>query len=154
MEEGMKMRGATALLFFTLVLAACGGDAANDAGEADSAAGAGGAQSTPSIGSAPAASAALIAEMRPRLNTLRAAGGDEIPALVPEHTRMVHDLLTAMNAERTASGRTGPAAWDATRDSVEQDLVRMQTMSQAELEELMEGHTGRLERLMDMHSRP
>jgi hypothetical protein len=39
-------------------------------------------------------------------------------------------------------------------DSVEQDLVRMQTMSQADLEALMEGHTGRLTRLMDMHTAP
>jgi hypothetical protein len=140
----MNTRSTSRMLMLALLcgLSACGRDAGNEevngGGEAAAPAGA-------------ASSAALISDMRSRVNALQAAGGDEIPAMVPEHTRMVHDLLTRMAAERTARGQSGPGAWDATVDSVEQDLVRMQTMSQADLEALMEGHTGRLTRLMDMH---
>jgi hypothetical protein len=149
----MKIRGIAGLFMLALMCTACGGDAGSGEEEGLPEGGApGGGQAAAPAG--PAASAPLIADMRSRVVTLQAAGGDEIPALVPEHTRMVHDMLTAMRTERTARGQSGPAAWDATVDSVEQDLVRMQTMSQADLEALMETHTGRLTRLMDMHSQP
>jgi hypothetical protein len=43
------------------------------------------------------------------------------------------------------------AQWNATADSLRQDLTRMPEMSAQELEAAMPAHNARMQRLMDMH---
>ena len=86
-----------------------------------------------------------IAEMRSHLNVIQAAGGDEIVAMVPQHRQMGERLITTLS-----EGRAADPAWTALADSLRQDLSRMQGMTAAELDALMEAHAGRLNRLMSM----
>ena len=123
---------------------ACGGGEP-EASEQTPSVGAGGAPA-PSIGSQPAAGATLIADMRAHLTRLQSAGGDVIVPQIPEHTRLVNQLLTTLTQERPSRG----AAWDALADSVRQDLTRVASMDAAQLDEFVDVHAGRVTRLMDM----
>src|SRR5688572_28402963 len=129
-------------LVLVSLLIACGGG--GDAGEegaapADTAAAApGGAESM--IGAAARAQQTVaIAEMRSHLNVIQAAGGDEIPGMVPQHRQMTENLITTLS-----QGRAANPSWDATVDSLRQDLGRMQGMTAAELEVLIDAHADRL----------
>ena len=60
-------------------------------------------------------------------------------------------MIAQMNAAMV-SGNTGASAgWMATRDSVNQDLMRFPTMSAHDIQAMLPGHEGRINRLMQMH---
>jgi hypothetical protein len=154
----MKYRAARLMVlgFLGAALACGGGDAGEDGEAADT-----GAAETPPAGGAAApaaaggaATATMITEMRAGLNRLEAAGGDEIPPMVPEHANRVEALITRMEQDRQARGAMVSAAWDATVDSVRQDLTRMRGLTASELEEMVDQHAARVTRLMDTYAAP
>jgi hypothetical protein len=140
-------------------LACGGGDAGEDGEAADTGAAAPAGGAAAPAGGAGAAggagsSATMITEMRSQLSRLTSAGGDEIPPMVPEHAGRVEVLLAQMQQERQARGAMVSAAWDATVDSVRQDLTRMRGLTASELEGMVDAHAERVTRLMDMHTAP
>jgi hypothetical protein len=156
--ETMKYRAARLMVLgFLGASLACGG---GDAGEGEEAADTGAAGTPPAGGAAPPAagggttSAALITDMRGHLSRLEAAGGDEIPPMVPEHASRVEALIAQMERERQARGAMVSAAWDATVDSVRQDLTRMRGLTASDLEGMVDAHAERVTRLMDLHTAP
>ena len=155
----MRHRAARLMVlgFLGAALACGGGDAGEDGEAADTPAAetppAGGA-AAPSAAGGGTPSATLITEMRGHLSRLEAAGGDEIPPMVPEHANRVEVLISQMEQERQARGAMVSAAWDATVDSVRQDLTRMRGLTASDLEGMVDAHAARITRLMDMHTTP
>jgi hypothetical protein len=60
-------------------------------------------------------------------------------------------MLARMNREMRDMNMTADAAWNATVDSLRQDLTRMPELTGSELEAIMPGHRARMMRLMEMH---
>jgi hypothetical protein len=159
-EVSVRKTHATVALLMALLIAvgACGqerDDDAPDAGatpaetEADTRGG-GGMESM--MGAAAGArSSIMMSEMRSHLAILEASGGDEMVAIVPEHRQMLGNMISEMNREMSAMDMRGTDAWNATVDSLREDLTRMSEMAAPELETMMDAHAERTRRLMEMH---
>ncbi|MDB4951633.1 MAG: hypothetical protein JWM27_4282 [Gemmatimonadetes bacterium] len=148
----------TILVLPTLALvAACGSaepkrDAAPESTSTTGAA----TSASPSAGqtaSMPMQSSTGMEEMQAHLQAIRGASGDSMRAMLPAHRQMTANMLASMGREMREMDMKGDAAWDATADSLRQDLVRMPEMDSAELKGFMPAHQARLERLMEMHRR-
>ena len=140
-------RKVLSLLLVGLVTGCGGGEEPAGEAAADSAATGGVEQA---VGAAAnAAATARIAEMRTHLNVMTAAGGDEMVPMIPQHQQMVATLLT----ELSASAPNNPG-FTATADSIRQDLSRMSNMPANELDQLMDPHAERINRLMQMYEAP
>lgn len=148
------------------LLAACGGQGEGRSGRGDSAAATGGqgAATTADTGGMPGmpgmpgmqhgggmamggGDTAMAAHMR-RMEQLPP---DSLAAVLPEHRQMVANMLARMNREMSGMNMKGDAAWDATVDSLRQDLRTMPEWSSGERTERMPGHRARVARLMRMH---
>jgi hypothetical protein len=92
-------------------------------------------------------------EMQAHLQGMHGASGDSLRAMLPAHRQMTANMLASMGREMREMDMKGDAAWEATADSLRQDLVRMPEMGAAELKGFMPAHQARLERLMEMHRR-
>jgi len=148
-----------AMLSLAVVTAvSCGGGETDTSRAGDAAADA--AASADSMGAMPGmqgmgtvASAAMIEAMRTHVQTLADLTGEELIAAVPEHRRMLANLIAQMNTEMRDMGMTADPAWTAIVDSLRADLVRLPDLSVQELPVFMPPHTGRVTRLMEMHGR-
>ena len=74
------------------------------------------------------------------------AAASQIAAMLPRHTQLVNNTLSRMQSEMIAAHMTADAAWNATADSVRQDLTQMGTMAPAVLVQAMPAHTARVNR--------
>jgi hypothetical protein len=95
-----------------------------------------------------AQSSVMMSEMRSHLAILEASGGDEMVPLVPEHRQRLESMISQLDDD---VGSRGTEAWNATVDSLRQDLQRMPQMAAPGLETMMDGHAERVRRLMEMH---
>jgi hypothetical protein len=64
---------------------------------------------------------------------------------------MVANMLSRMNTDMRSMNMPGDAAWNATVDSLRQDLTRMPDLDAAALKSMMPAHHARMMRLMQMH---
>ena len=146
----MNVRFRSCLLFSLALLACAGPDApgGEDAAPAPAAA-AGEEASMPGMagmnGGGPAE------EMQAHLRSMEGAGGDSLKAMLAVHRQMSANTIARMNREMRDMNMSGDAAWNATVDSLRQDLVRMPEMGDDELHTFMPLHVARMNRLMEMH---
>ena len=145
------LRNPAFVLASALVLAACGAEqqAQDDAVPAE-------AESEPAAGMAgmegmEGMQDGMMGRMMTHMQMMEDASGDSIQSMLPMHRQMAANMLAQMNREMRDMNMTTDEAWNATVDSVRQDLSRMPEMSASELEAAMPGHHARMMRLMQMH---
>lgn len=86
------------------------------------------------------------------MRAMMGASGGQLQAMVPEHRQLVTSMIGQMNHEMGSVHTTSSAAWIATRDSVNADLMRFPSMRDADLQAMLPGHGARLHGLMQMHA--
>ena len=96
-------------------------------------------------------STAAMDSMQNHMHMMDTMNADQIKAMLPIHGQMAANMLSRMNADMRSMNMTADAAWNATADSLRQDLVRMPDMSAQELKAMMPAHRARMTRLMQMH---
>ena len=138
----MRTDACTKALLVALLLAlgACGGEADDPRP--------GGTLGTMLGASGRAQTSIMMTEMRSNLGVMEASPGSDIAGMVPAHRQRLEALLSQM---ATDVGTRRTAAWTATRDSLRQDLARMQGLGAAQLQSMMDGHARRIRRMMEMH---
>lgn len=94
----------------------------------------------------------MMDQMMSHMRAMQGTGADSMKAMVPMHRQMVANMLTQMNKEMRDMNMTAEAQWNATVDSLRDDLTRMPDMSAQEMHAFMPAHHDRVMRLMNMHS--
>jgi hypothetical protein len=143
-----RLAARFSLLASSIVLWACSGGSADHAAPPSQSPGAqpAGAASA----AAPDSDAALVDSTLADDSLIDLAAASQIAAMLPHHRLLVQHTLSRMQAEMLAAHVTADAGWNATADSVRQDLTRMSTMTPAALVQAMPAHTARVARLVDM----
>ena len=93
----------------------------------------------------------MRSEMMAHMQTLKALHGDSLVRMVPQHRRMLGNIMAEMDREMQAMNMRGDSQWSVLTDSLRTDLTRMPQISAAGMEEFMADHRGRVTRLMEMH---
>lgn len=93
----------------------------------------------------------MMAQMESHLQAMQGVGGLSQRAMLPMHRQMAGNMIASMNGQMRQMNMQPDPAWNATVDSLRQDLVRMPAMSATELHAFMPAHTARMRRLMQMH---
>ena len=70
---------------------------------------------------------------------------------VATHRQMVANMIAQFNKDMRDMNMPGDNAWNATVDSLRQDLMRMPEMRASELQQFMSAHGPRVTRLMESH---
>ena len=96
-------------------------------------------------------STAMMDSMHAHMGAMEKMSGDRMKEMLPMHRQMVANMLSRMNSEMRNMNMPADAQWNATVDSLRQDLVRMPEMGTRELEAMMSAHHARMMRLMQMH---
>ena len=91
--------------------------------------------------------------MRTHIRMMQSATPEQMKSMLPSHRQTVANMLSRMNAEMRSMNMPSDPAWNATVDSIRQDLIRMPDMSGKELKAMMPAHEARVMRLLDMHER-
>ena len=144
----MEMERRYALALLLTAVAACGTGERREAQQGDSAEG----QAMGEMGSMRSMeSQGMMREMRAHMEGMAGAGADSLRRRMPMHRQMTANMLQQLDGEMRRKQMAGDTGWRALADSVRQDLTRLPDVSAAELPEFMEGHRGRVERLMARH---
>jgi hypothetical protein len=93
----------------------------------------------------------MMEQMMTHMQMMDGAGADSLHAMMPMHRQLAANMIARMNREMRDMNMTGDAAWNATVDSLRQDLTRMPELTGTEMEALMPGHRARMLRLMEVH---
>lgn len=93
----------------------------------------------------------MMGRMAAHMRMMEAMGGESIQAMLPTHRQMVANMIASMNREMRDMDMPTDEPWDATVDSLRNDLVSMPEMDAAELEALMPAHRRRVMRLIETH---
>lgn len=109
------------------------------------------ADTSASMGGMAGAAAAMGDSMHAHMQHMETMTGDGMKTMLPEHRQMAANMLSRMNSEMQSMNMSGDAAWNATADSLRQDLARMPDMSAQQLKSMMSAHHGRIMRLIGMH---
>jgi hypothetical protein len=152
----MKAPAVALLLTSVLALSACAGDGDDDRAmdtvempadmpHRDGQPGMGG------MGMAGMQSAGMMQDMTSHMQMMQNVSADSMRTLMPAHRQMGENMLQQMDEEMRGTNMQPDAQWNATADSVRQDMTRMPDMSAAELQAFMPEHRARMMRLMDMH---
>jgi hypothetical protein len=96
-------------------------------------------------------SSAMMDSMHAQMQKLDGMTADQMAAMLPMHRQMAANMLSQMTADMRSMNMPADAAWTATTDSVRQDLIRLPTLSKAQLEQALPAHRARMMRLMQMH---
>jgi hypothetical protein len=96
-------------------------------------------------------SAGMMQDMTSHMQMMQGVSADSMMTLMPAHRQMGENMLEQMDDEMRGMNMQPDAQWNATADSVRQDMMRMPDMSVAELQAFMPDHRARMMRLMDMH---
>ena len=115
--------------------------------KSDSASGMAGMQGMASAGSS------MMDSMRTHMRTMQSATPEQMKSMLPSHRQTVANMLSQMNGEMRSMNMPADPAWNATVDSIRQDLIHMPDMSGKELEAMMPAHEARVMRLLDVHER-
>ncbi|MEX1181981.1 MAG: hypothetical protein WEF86_02015 [Gemmatimonadota bacterium] len=96
-------------------------------------------------------SGTMMTQMSSHMEQMRTAGADSMMRMMPDYRQMSANMLSQMNSEMRDMNMEGDARWNATVDSVRQDLARMPDLSVDEMQALVPAHHERMTRLMEMH---
>lgn len=152
----MKLAPVKLILVTSLLLAACGPGSAPDASETaeEGMPGMGGMEGMggmDGMDEMQGRRSGTMSRMAAHLQTMEGMRGDNLQGMLSTHRQMVGNMIGSMNREMRAMDMPADEAWDATVDSLRNDLVTMADMDAAELEALMPAHRRRMTRLMEMH---
>ena len=90
-------------------------------------------------------------EMMAHMQAMQGASADSMRAMLPMHRQMLGNMIAQMNSQMRGMNMTADAQWNATVDSLRQDLTRMPEMSAQELHAFMPEHHDRVMRVMQKH---
>ncbi|MGI9179069.1 MAG: hypothetical protein ACR2H9_00950 [Longimicrobiaceae bacterium] len=143
-------------LVLTLVLLAACGRSAEEAGdppmrEESTGAMSGGMQGMPMQGMSGMQGGGMMEQMQSHMQMMEGASGDSLGAMMPMHRQMTANMIARFNREMRDMNMAADGRWNATVDSLRQDLVRMPEMNMDEMRALMPAHHARVTRLMEMH---
>lgn len=93
----------------------------------------------------------MMEDMGTHLRATQGASGDSLRAALPAYRQMLANMLAQMNREMRDMNMAADLAWDATVDSLRQDLTRMPELTPGELTAMTPAHRTRVERLMQAH---
>jgi hypothetical protein len=97
------------------------------------------------------ASTQLMTVMDAQIGTMRNATPDSMKAMLPMYRQMLANMIAQIDREMRDMNMTGDAAWNATLDSLRQDLRVMPDLSAQALRDLMPAHSLRVRRVIDTH---
>jgi hypothetical protein len=134
------------LILAAVTLAACGKKKqdASQAAAADTAVGMGG------MGKA-MQGVQMMPMMRAHLDSLGVMEPAQIGAVMAAHQGLASRMMDAMRADMRAVNMKPDSAWSALSDSLRQDLAELPGLSGAGLKTRMQGHIGRMQRIMALH---
>jgi hypothetical protein len=87
--------------------------------------------------------------MRAHMREMERMDGEKLLQMLPMHRDMTTSMLARLTTDRQTANVPTDVSWNATADSVRQDLTAMTTMTAVALKDGMVAHHGRLIRLMD-----
>jgi O-methyltransferase involved in polyketide biosynthesis len=96
-------------------------------------------------------STGMMEQMTSHMQMMETVSGDSMLTMLAAHRQMGENMLDRMTDEMRDMNMQPDARWNATADSVRQDMMRMGGFSAAELQASMPEHRARMARLMDMH---
>jgi hypothetical protein len=94
----------------------------------------------------------IMAMMRAHLDSLAALPPQAATGLLAAHDAMASQMLDAMGGDMRVMDMRPDSAWNALADSVRRDLAELPSLSGRALATRMQGHVGRMRRLLDMHT--
>lgn len=94
---------------------------------------------------------AMMSQMQSHMRMMEGVSADSMMRMLPMHRMMVANMISQFNNDMRAMNMQPDAAWQATVDSLRNDLTRMPELSASELSQVMPAHHARVMRLMDMH---
>jgi O-methyltransferase involved in polyketide biosynthesis len=96
-------------------------------------------------------STGMMERLTSHMQMMETVSGDSMLTMLAAHRQMGENMLDRMTDEMRDMNMQPDARWNATADSVRQDMMRMGGFSAAELQASMPEHRARMARLMDMH---
>jgi hypothetical protein len=102
-------------------------------------------------GAAGLGSTQLMTVMDAQMGTMLNATADSMKAMLPMYRQMLANMIAQIDREMRDMNMTGDAAWNATLDSLRQDLRVMPDLSAQALRDLMPAHSLRVRRFIDTH---
>ena len=135
------IRGLSAGLAVTLVIAACGKKqpAPEQSGQMSGMQG------------MSMRSDSMMPMMRAHLDSMAAVSPPFGGSAMARHEAMASQMLDAMGADMTAMGMKPDAAWTALADSIKRDLAELPNRSGRGLGQQLRAHIERMRRLMTVH---
>lgn len=94
----------------------------------------------------------MMPMMRAHLDSLGAMQPARMAAMMRAHQDLASRMMDAMGADRRGMGMKPDSAWAALSDSLRQDLADLPGLSDAALKTRMQGHIGRMQRMIVMHA--
>lgn len=134
----------SALAIAMVTLAACSrGQEASKTKAADTSGAAGRQMAMPGM--------SLVPQMRAHLDSMGSMPADQVAAAMVTHQDLASRLLDAMGADMRGMNMQPDSAWASLSDSVRQDLAELPGLSGPALTTSLQGHIGRMRRMMAMH---
>lgn len=133
------------------VLTSCGGPGAQEEADTNDEVGAENTPMPSMSGMERMQDPGMMDEMQGHMQMMQGMDADSMMGMVPEHRPMVANMLSQMNRDMRDMGMATDSVWDATVDSLRDDLTGMAEMNSAELDSFMPEHKQRVMRLMEMH---
>ena len=93
----------------------------------------------------------MMGAMMGHMNMMQGVSADSMKAMVPAHRQVAANLLAQMNKQMRDMNMPATPEWNATVDSLRNDLKAMPEWSGTELQNQMKSHHRRMMRLMEMH---
>ncbi len=138
-------------LVLTLVLLAACGRSAEEAGDPPMREESTGAMSGGMQGMSGVQGGGMMEQMQSHMQRMEGASGDSLRAMMPMHRQLTANMIARFNREMRDMNMAADGRWNATVDSLRQDLVRMPEMNMDEMRASMPAHHARVTRLMEMH---
>jgi len=96
-------------------------------------------------------SSGMMDQMMADMQMMQGMSGDSMIGMLPAYRQMAANMLAQMNREMRDMNMTADEGWNATVDSLRDDLTRMPEMGGTELQQLLPAHHRRMTRLMELH---
>lgn len=93
----------------------------------------------------------MMQQMQSHMRLMDGAGADSITSMLPMHRQMVANMIAQFNQEMRDMNMPSDSAWNATVDSLRQDLMQMPEMRASDLSPFMAAHGDRVTRIMESH---
>ena len=94
----------------------------------------------------------MSAEMIAHMATMKSADGAKMKTMLPEHRKMVANMMATMNDQMKQMKMSSTPAWTALTDSISNDLKMLPEQSAQALASMMPAHEMRVSGLAAMHA--